>query len=114
METIESPAVPLVVEPSLGIWFDGRAYHYQQYRYDRIEDAIAYARLDRGRPGFHEEPLPTRCETWQGPTGAERDRMRSFGIVYEHYAYRYGAFRYEALNDALDYASRTAGPAGAQ
>ena len=40
--------------------------------------------------------------------------MRSFGIVYEHYAYRYGAFRYEALNDALDYASRTAGPAGAQ
>lgn len=114
MATIESPAAPLVVEPSLGIWFDGRAYHYQQYRYDRLEDAIAYARLDRVRPGFQEQPLPPRCATSREPTGAELDRMRAFGIVYEQGVYHYGAFRYEALSDALDYAGRTSGPAAAQ
>lgn len=114
METTESPATPLLVEPLLGIWFDGRTYHYRQYRYERLEDAVAYARLDRDRPGFHAEPLPARCATWQEPTSAQLDRMRAFGIVHEQGVYRYGAFRYEALDDALDYASRTSGLGPAQ
>jgi hypothetical protein len=29
----------------LGVTFDGRQYRFQDYRYDRLEDAIAYARL---------------------------------------------------------------------
>jgi hypothetical protein len=33
----------------LGITFDGSQYHFQQYRYDRVEDAVAYAqRQQRG------------------------------------------------------------------
>lgn len=31
------------------ISFDGRQYRYETYRYDRREDAIAYAELDRAR-----------------------------------------------------------------
>ena len=35
---------------SLGIRFDGRQYRYRDYRYDRAEDAVAYARPQR-EPG---------------------------------------------------------------
>ena len=44
----------LVEEPQrtmtlLGIRFDGRQYHYREYRYDRLDDAVAYARLQLKR-----------------------------------------------------------------
>jgi hypothetical protein len=104
MRTTRSSAAPPLVEPELGIWFDGRAYHYQQYRYDRLQDAIAYARSDRVSPDFHEEPLPLHWEEWQGPTGAEAVQMAPFGIVYERGSYCYGPFRYDLLADALNYA----------
>jgi hypothetical protein len=32
-----------------GVSFDGRQYRYETYRYDRREDALAYAELDRAR-----------------------------------------------------------------
>lgn len=107
VQTTHTSTAPPLVEPELGIWFDGRAYHYHQYRYDRLQDAIAYATLDRRRPGFHEESLPHYWKEWQGPTSAEAARMAPFGIVYEHGFYYYGAFRYDFLADALDYANRT-------
>jgi hypothetical protein len=109
MRITRSSAAPPLVEPELGIWFDGRAYHYQQYRYDRLQDAMAYARLDRDRPGFHEEPLPDHWEEWQGPTNAEAAQMAAFGIVYERGSYCYGLFRYDLLADALNYAQCTSG-----
>jgi hypothetical protein len=109
MRTTHSTGVPPLVEPELGIWFDGRAYHYHQYCYDRLDDAIAYARVDRGSPDFHEEHLPDHWEEWQAPTGAERAQMAAFGIVYENGFYRYGPFRYEMLDDALNYARHAPG-----
>jgi len=27
---------PPLIDAGFGIWFDGRAYHYQQYRYERL------------------------------------------------------------------------------
>lgn len=108
VQTSHISTAPPLVEPELGIWFDGRDYHYQQYRYDRLQDAIAYAKLDRSRPEFHEEPLPRSWKEWHGPTPEEAARMTSFGIVYEHGFYYYGAYRYDFLADAVNYASRTA------
>jgi hypothetical protein len=32
-----------------GVSFDGRQYRYETHRYDRREDALAYAELDRAR-----------------------------------------------------------------
>lgn len=110
MRTAASSTPPPLVEPELGIWFDGRAYHCQQYRYDRLQDAVAYAKLDRSRPDFHAEPLPLHWEKWQEPDEAEKDRMAAFGITYEHGRYCYGPFRYDFLDDALDYARRTLAP----
>ncbi|HWJ06514.1 MAG TPA: hypothetical protein VNS57_12110 [Steroidobacteraceae bacterium] len=34
---------------AVGVSFDGRQYRYETYRYDRPEDAVAYAELDRAR-----------------------------------------------------------------
>lgn len=107
MQTTHTSTAPPLANPELGIWFDGRAYHYQQYRYDRLQDAVAYATLDRDRPDFHEEPLPCYWTEWQGPTSAEAARMTPFGITYQHGFYHYRAYRYDFLADALDYASRT-------
>lgn len=43
-ESTDEPALA-----ALGISFDGRQYRYETYRYDRREDAVAYAELDRAR-----------------------------------------------------------------
>jgi len=32
-----------------GIWFDGECYHYREYRYDNVADAVNYARLQESR-----------------------------------------------------------------
>jgi hypothetical protein len=109
MRTTHSSGAPPLVEPTLGIWFDGRAYHYHQYSYDRLDDAIAYARADRGSPDFHDEPLPDHWEEWQKPTSEETAQMAAFGIVHENGFYRYGPFRYESLDDALNYARHAQG-----
>jgi len=59
-------AGPLESESDLvsryAITFDGAQYHYQQYRYNRLSDAINYAELDRkksvGAPPRSTSPLP--------------------------------------------------------
>ncbi len=107
-------STPPLVEPELGIWFDGRAYHYQQYRYDRLEDAVTYARTDRGKPGFHATPLPSHWEEWREPDQADAARMAAFGITYEHGRYCYGPFRYDLLDDAIDYAKLSMARSGAR
>jgi hypothetical protein len=109
VQTSHTSTAPPLVEPELGIWFDGRAYHYQQYCYDRLQDAIDYATVDRDWPKLHEQLLPRSWKEWHGPTPAEVTKMRTFGIVYEHGFYCYGAYRYDFLADALNYASRTTG-----
>lgn len=32
-----------------GVWFDGERYHYQEYQYDKVTDAINYAKLQQSR-----------------------------------------------------------------
>jgi hypothetical protein len=101
---MQASTAPPLVEPAWGIWFDGRAYHYQQYSYGLLPDAIAYAKLDRAKPGFHEVPLPRYWKEWHGPTPEEKRQMASHQIFYERGFYSYGPYRYELLGDALDYA----------
>lgn len=98
-----SPALPPEAMAS-GISFDGRAYHYGQYSYDRLADALRYARLDRARPGFREDPAPRNWKQWAGPTPEERLQMEAHGIVFEGGYYFYGPYRYDLLSSAIDYA----------
>lgn len=93
-----------------GISFDGRAYHYRQYTYDSLEDALNYAKLERMKPGFVEEP-PTvlQWKQWNGPTPEERVLMALHLITYEGGRYCYGPYHYDQLADAISYAKRKPG-----
>jgi hypothetical protein len=101
---------PLVSE--LGIWFDGRSFHYQEYRYDRLDDAVAYAKIDQRRPGRHQLALPETWEQWCGPTSDELALMTAFGISYEGGAYHFREFRYDTLEQAAAYARMIMAPPG--
>src|SRR6185369_5282883 len=55
----EDPSPPFAAEPinararlmsELAITYSGLQYQYAQYRYDRLEDAAAYARLQLAAP----------------------------------------------------------------
>lgn len=110
MGNTQSRGEPPLVESDLDIWFDGRSYHYQEYRYDRLADAIAYAKADQRRPGYRPAPLPQSWEQWTGPTSDEVEIMATLGIVYERGTYRYREFQYDFLEQALAYAHRISAP----
>jgi hypothetical protein len=93
-----------------GISFDGRAYHYGQYSYDRLEDALSYAKLDRAKPGFREESAaPLQWKQWADPTTDQRAEMLTYHIAYAGGRYCYGPYRYDLLADAISYARREPG-----
>lgn len=89
----------------LGIYFDGRNYRYRGYRYGRLRDALAYARLMRSRHAKRASgvaPEPDSVVASQREHAAEL--MRQLSISFEAGAYRLGDFRYDNLADAVSYA----------
>jgi len=106
---METSAVPPPDASALGISFDGRAWHYRAYTYNRLADAVGYARLDRARPGFREDASPHRWPQWGEPTAQDRGQMAACGIGYEHGRYCYGPYRYDLLAAALEYARHAPG-----
>jgi hypothetical protein len=94
-----------------GIGFDGLRYDFHGYRYDRLADALAYARLMRMRPTSDNPRGPyVRGATVVGPSESDRRSMATLGIGYDAGTYRYETFRYDRLGDAVRYAE--AGRAG--
>lgn len=92
----------------LNVRFDGRAYRYGPYCYDVLKDALAYARLDQGRPGCPAVPSDD-LPVWTPPampTDAEQQQMDLLGITFDGRHYHYQSYRYDRLADALDYAHR--------
>jgi len=85
---------------------DGLRYRYNGYRYDRLADAVAYARLMRSRPAQPDVggPYTQGGATWAPPTDDERDLMASLDIRLVDGSYRFADFRYERLADAVSYA----------
>lgn len=91
----------------LSITYDGRHYRYDRYRYDRLADAVRYARLRRSRPATSDEPDPLPpMEPIALPTESQRELMAMLAITFDEGVYRRGAFRYDRLADAVDYARR--------
>lgn len=87
------------------VGFDGRHYQYNGYRYDRLADAIAHVALTRARPCLLDPKGPHSLEgSTEPPTAHDRATMASLGIVAIGKAYRWGAFRYDRLEDAVAYA----------
>ena len=103
-----SPVLPPAVA-ACGVSFDGRAYHYLGYSYERLADALDYAKLDRAKPGFREDATPRRWRQWALPTQEERLKMEAHGIVFVRVYYCYGPYRYDLLSAALAYAKHEPG-----
>jgi hypothetical protein len=92
----------------LHIGFDGRHYGYNGYRYDHFTDAVAYARLMHARPTQGDAGGPFRsAQPLVAPTDAERGLMVQLGIAFDDGRYRFEGFRYDGLQDAVNYAHLT-------
>lgn len=94
--------------PESDIRYDGLQFEYHGYRYDKLVDAQAYARLMRSSafgddpPGPFIEPA-MRVE----PDDAQRSLMAALAIGFEAGRYRFESFRYDRLSDAVNYARLT-------
>jgi len=89
------------------IAYNGRQYETCGYRYDRLADAVCYARQQRAQSrALHarqrRRQLP--AETGETPDEAQRLLMSKLGIQFESGSYRFGGFRYERLSDVVAYA----------
>jgi hypothetical protein len=89
-----------------GIAFDGRHYIYDRYRYERLVDAVNYARLQHAHPHLNDPSTgPSRIgERVEPPSDLERELMGELGITFEAGVYRLGVYRYDHLSDAVEYA----------
>lgn len=106
--SVDGPAVLTEREQSMrdyAIGFDGLRYDFHGYRYDRLADALAYARLVRSRPTADNPPGSyVRGAPVHGPSEGDLTAMVALGIGYEGGTYRYATFRYDRLADAVRYA----------
>lgn len=92
----------------LGVEHEGGNYYYKGYRYERLEDAIAYARLRRSRPAEEDFAAPGRRSSLPAPTDSDRVLMATLGIQFDGRTFRHGGFRYDRLSDAVSNAHRAA------
>ena len=85
---------------------DGYRYAYKGYRYDRLSDAIAYASLVRTRTASPEDTTAApAASALPRPLSAEDEAlMTSLRICHDRGIYRFEEFRYDRLDDAVNYA----------
>lgn len=91
----------------LGISFNGSQFACGEFKYDKLQDAIAYAELVISRDGG--QPAVSGPAEWierSGPTDIDQALMRKHGISFEQWRYKYQDFSYERLADAVSYATR--------
>lgn len=87
------------------IHYDGCAYEYNGYRYDHLDDALAYARLMRSRPQQQDPRGPYRLRSDPGAESeTSKRRMAALGIELKDGRFCYRDFRYDRLTEAVDYA----------
>jgi hypothetical protein len=89
------------------ISYNGRHYHYDRYRYDLLEDAVDYARLQCSVAPEERldaaDPTPA-AEVLDAPDESGRELMAALGITFQDGIYRLGEYRYDRLMDAVNYA----------
>jgi len=83
----------------------GRHYHYDGYRYERLADAVAYAQLGRARQSPQEDSSAfDRIDAVEPPNAVERELMLELSISFENDSFVFEGFRYDRLIDAANYA----------
>lgn len=96
----------------LGVSCDGPDYAFDGYRYQEMDDAVAYARIAQSRPAAGEADRGLRVQRARsaGPTVREREVMATHGVQFDGRVYRYAGFSYDRLVDAMNQARRMGGP----
>jgi hypothetical protein len=90
---------------ALDVTFNGTQFCYRNFRYDKLSDAMAYARLDALRDNYKSafrvdpEWLPRPA-----PSHTEIGLMGRYAISFDGRHYRFAEHRYDRLADALAYA----------
>jgi hypothetical protein len=92
------------VMAEFSISYNGRHYQFDRFRYDSLGDALAYARLQRSRPGGEGVEAMPAAQMLEAPDESERRLMASLAITFEGGVYHLGSFRYDRLADAVNYA----------
>lgn len=89
----------------LSIAHVGRYYRYGGYRYERLADAVAYARLMRARQTerTHSSAFE-RIDAVESPNAADRQLMIELSISFENGSFVFEGYRYDHLIDAANYA----------
>lgn len=99
-------AQDLELRLTLGVRRMGWRYEYRGYRYDRLADAVAYARMDRehlrGQAAL--EASPQADEPPPLPSSEDLTLMATWNILFGAGFYTFQQYRYERLCDALTYA----------
>ena len=89
------------------ISYNGRHYRYDRYRYDLLEDAVDYARLQCALPPrkrLDADDAMAASEVIEAPDESGRELMAAHGITFQDGVYRLGEYRYDRLADAVNYA----------
>lgn len=100
----QSEAAAASPPEAFSIAYDGRRYHYEGYRYDHLDDALAYAKLQRSRSGYRPQPPAAPRRTVEPPDASQLATMASLGITFRDGMYRFGPYRYDRLAHAVSYA----------
>jgi hypothetical protein len=84
---------------------EGRHYQFAEYRYERLADAVAYARLV-GAPRAEQSDSPSlmRVDAVEAPQAADRQLMLELSISFERGSFVFAGFHYDRLIDAVNYA----------
>lgn len=84
----------------------GRYYWFDGYRYEHLEDAVAYAQVIRARrqASRANASLPTRFDIAELPNASDRQLMTELSITLENGCFVFDGFHYDRLIDAANYA----------
>jgi len=83
----------------------GRYYWCEGYRYERLEDALAYVQVVRARKSRPAPPsLSTRFEVVESPNASDRQLMIELSITFENGRFSFEGFHYDRFIDAANYA----------
>lgn len=96
---------PADIGAALEVTFDGRYYHFRQYRYEHLDDALRYASAQQHTPGFRRDPaFQPQWLPQLTPDETQQALMRELHIGFSAGRYSIDTFRYDRLDDAVAYA----------
>lgn len=89
----------------MSIAHHGRHYYFDGYRYERLEDAVSYARLVRVRqaPRLRSAPFAPMGAV-EPPSADDQELMLDLSIRFESGSFIFEGFHYDRLIDAANYA----------